>query len=416
MVHTVFKKLICSLFVFILALSFVPSVGADAADTCATVEEMLAITDEYTFSGSYMDLKYRRYNSLNYDSKDDTVKSTLIVYFHDSEGKGDDNKAQLKEKNLVSQLISDTNADQAEYRYIVIAPQCPADQSFTSTVGVDYKFSGATDVMKTVKELVDDIVANNVIFANRVVVIGEGDGGTAAFDFLSRYPQTVSRAMAVDGFYDADKIATAEMVKDKAYRIVVSKGDQNAYISSLKVIDNLMKLGLESRCEYIEIEAGQDPVEYVLDYEEPSIKLWAVVENYDQKFSFTAMATEGGSVSPASQQVNYNGMVNFVIIKEDGYKINKVTINGEEIPKTNLKQNINNKNSYTYQVSIKKDTVVNVEFTAVVSEGGKYDTTIGRAIKWASVLGIACLALGVLVYAIDMILRQVKKNRADGEK
>lgn len=404
LVFTVLKKIICFLFVIIMIMAAVPTASAAEDTATATVAQMIAKTKDLSFAGDMMDIKYRRYNSPSYNPQNDSVKATVVVYFHDEGAEGDDNTAQLQAGSLLSHFMSADMEDACkDYSYIVIAPQCPKGQSFTSATGKDYKFtSNASTVMSTVKELVDEIRATNVVFEDRIVVMGTGAGATAAYDFFCRYPTYVTRVMAVGGYCDADAVAVAERAKGKAFRVVAPKGDSAALENARALKAKIDSADFVSNFEYYEYEGDKaSALKQALAFNEPYIAQWAVAENYSSSgFTFSCTAGEGGTVSPKASTVGFNGAVMINITQNDGYKISGVKVNNTDIALDSLTQG-SNPNIYTYTVkNIKQDTTVQVEFSIATTVGGKYDIVIDRTVKWCLWLAMGFLALAAMVYFV----------------
>ncbi len=415
LVFTVLKKLVCFLFVILMLTATLPVVSAADNTATATVEQMIAKTKDLSFSGTLMDIKYRRYNSLSYTPEEDNIKSTLVVYFHDQGAEGDDNKAQLQADSILSHIMSaDMEAACKDYNYIVIAPQCPKGQSFTGTTGKDYKFTpNASAVMSTVKELVDEISMTNVVFEDRIVVMGTGTGATAAYDFFCRYPTYVTRVMSVGGYCDANAVAVAERAKGKAFRVVAPKGDSAALENARTLKSKMDSADFVANFEYYEYDGNTaNALKQALAFNEPYITQWAVAENYASGgFTFSCNASEGGTVSPKVANVGFNGAVMINITQNEGYKISSVKVNNQSIPLDALKQGAN-PNVYTYNVlNIKQDTVVEVDFSIATTMGGKYDTVIDRTIKWCLWLSGAFLVLGAVAYFLFWYEKSLKSAK-----
>ncbi|MBQ3195064.1 MAG: hypothetical protein IJB65_01215 [Clostridia bacterium] len=398
------KRIICFLFVFLMIFASVVTVSAAEDGGIASVEQMLAKTKAKTFDGDYMRLNYRRYDSPAYKPGDGAVKATLIVFFHEAGGEGDDNKAQLQAGSVLSQLLSaQAEKECADYRYIVIAPQCPTGENWTSATGTDYKFSpNATRVMSTVKALVDDIKATDAIFEDRVAVIGMGNGATAAYDFFCRYSSTVSRVMSVGGFCDASAVATNERAKDKAFRVVAPKGDKVVYANTRALKAKLDSLNVPVNVEYHEYDGDtKAALKGALAFNEPSIVQWAVTENFSSEgFTLSCVAGEGGKVSPTSAKIGYNGSAMINITQEQGFKIQSVKVNNKEISVSSLKKT-QNPNIFSYTITnIKADTFVDIKFTTDMTDSAKYDLVINRTIKWCIGLAIAFLFVAAIIFGV----------------
>ncbi len=400
-------------------MSSVFSVTASAVGGMATVEEMSKKTKAKVFDGELMDLNYREYGSPGITTADDSVKATLVLYFHDIGGEGSDNISQLQENSIISNLLSlETDKLCQKHPYVLIAPQCPAGKNWTSTTGSDYKFSpNGTDVIKTVKKLVEDVCSRNYdgvvpIDANRIVVIGVGNGATAAYDYFCRNSGTVSRIMTVGGFGDAAEIAKDERINKKAIRIVAPKGDKVVYENAMAIKAGIEASSVNNNFEFFEYDGGLDnAISQALAYEEPSVAIWAIDENNTTNtFSITLSGGgKGGRISADPLNVGYKGSTNITVTENSGYKLKSFKINGTAVSVSKLTKGTN-AGSYKYTVKdITKDTRIEVEFTAVESSGGRFNALIEKVISWCGWLSIIMFGVAIVVHAIYWYENSLKK-------
>jgi predicted peptidase len=158
---------------------------------------------EYYVNSDNDTLHYRKMIS-DYDAKS---SYPLVIFLHGSGERGSDNNAQLKwgVQNFAQNRIM------ANYRPIVIAPQCPLDDTWGN---YDYKsmkmFEEPTKTMKLLIELIEQSIENMPVDKNRVYITGLSMGAYGTFDILSRRPELFTAAVPVCGAGDismAEKFA-----------------------------------------------------------------------------------------------------------------------------------------------------------------------------------------------------------------
>ncbi len=153
-----------------------------------------------------------RYRVLEPDH--DTLRSTpLIIFLHGGGERGSDNEAQLK----WGVMNFATDQMMALHPAMVIAPQCPANQTWSNvertpnTTKVSLK-PEPTKPMQLLKELIDEIVKTKHVDETRIYITGLSLGGFGTFDAVERYPNLFAAAVPVCGGGDVSKIADAAHV------------------------------------------------------------------------------------------------------------------------------------------------------------------------------------------------------------
>lgn len=152
-------------------------------------------------------LKFRQlspdYNALR--------KYPLVIFLHGSGERGNDNEAQLKWG------VMNFATDQAMKMYpaYVIAPQCPAGQSWSN-----FSISRKTDearlmdnpskTMELLIQLIKKLTKELPIDPDRVYITGLSMGGFGTFDAIERYPGLFAAAVPVCGGGD---ISRAESIR-----------------------------------------------------------------------------------------------------------------------------------------------------------------------------------------------------------
>ena len=123
----------------------------------------------------------------------------LVLFLHGKGERGDDNQTQLKHG---LKLFA---ADEGMKRFpaIVIAPQCPADDFWATTVEqkdtTPEMDPQPTTSMRLVIELLDSMLLNESVDPDRVYVTGLSMGGFGTFDLIARRPTLFAAAAPLCG-------------------------------------------------------------------------------------------------------------------------------------------------------------------------------------------------------------------------
>jgi len=172
---------------------------------------MLKNFSSHEFTGSAkLRMPYRLLVPSNFNSGE---KYPLVVFFHGSGERGNDN-----EKQLVYGVARFAEPDsQARYPCFVLAPQCP-----THLGNQPIMWTGERERMhllklepetaaplRTALEIVNAIQENYAVDVDRIYITGLSMGGFATWESLIRYPQKFAAAIPVCGGGDssyADRI------------------------------------------------------------------------------------------------------------------------------------------------------------------------------------------------------------------
>lgn len=122
----------------------------------------------------------------------------LVLFLHGSGERGDDNRAQLK--HGVGAIIA--GAEKLDDPVFLIAPQCPAGQSWSPVDEGRMRLSAAdkpNPLMEAVLELVDETLAKPAVDRSRFYVTGLSMGGFGTWDLLARVPEKIAAAMPICG-------------------------------------------------------------------------------------------------------------------------------------------------------------------------------------------------------------------------
>lgn len=135
----------------------------------------------------------------------------LVLFLHGSGERGNDNISQLKWG--VQQFATDHMM--AAHPAIVVAPQCPDNESWSNfrinreKAEIRLK-PEPSKPMRLVKELLDTLIKKMPVDVNRIYITGLSMGGYGTYDAIERWPDFFAAAMPVAGGGDptlAGKIA-----------------------------------------------------------------------------------------------------------------------------------------------------------------------------------------------------------------
>ena len=136
-------------------------------------------------------------------------KYPLVIFLHGSGERGNDNDAQLKWG--VMNFATDQNM--LEHPAVVIAPQCPERQTWSSvTPDKDRKrmtLNAEPSVpMRLLIGLIRQLETKMPIDTNRIYITGLSMGGYGTYDALERYPALFAAAVPVCGAGDTSRVAS----------------------------------------------------------------------------------------------------------------------------------------------------------------------------------------------------------------
>jgi predicted peptidase len=133
------------------------------------------------YSGNHAEsMKYLLYLPPDCNSKPGE-KFPLVLFLHGSGERGDD--LNLVNKNGIPMLI----AEGKEFPFIVVSPQCPADEMDWDT--------------RVLKRLLDNVVVNYRVDTSRIYLTGLSMGGSGTWDMAFRYPGFFAAVAPVCGYY-----------------------------------------------------------------------------------------------------------------------------------------------------------------------------------------------------------------------
>lgn len=149
--------------------------------------------ENYTFhkeTPSNLNVNYQLFLPHDYELKND--KYPLILFLHGIKKRGEE-ISLLDGYGLT--WIAESKQD---FPFIVVTPQCPTDSEWV----LEYH---------SVIALVNEIITNYRVDADRIYVTGFSMGGNGTWDFASRSPELFSAAVPISGWFDSDK---AILLKD----------------------------------------------------------------------------------------------------------------------------------------------------------------------------------------------------------
>lgn len=145
-------------------------------------------------------LPYRLFVPPRYDARQ---HYPLVLWLHGGGGRGRDNVKQITEGNSIGASVWTTEANQASYPSIVVAPQCPEGEMWT-TIGENVR---STVHLRRVMALLDVLQRTYSIDRRRIYVAGQSMGGFATWALLAEYPNRFAAAIPICGGGDESQAA-----------------------------------------------------------------------------------------------------------------------------------------------------------------------------------------------------------------
>jgi predicted peptidase len=136
-------------------------------------------------------------------------KYPLVIFLHGSGERGNDNDAQLKWG--VMNFATDQNM--LAHPAIVIAPQCPEHQTWSSATPNNDRTAMTLNAepskpMHLLIALIRQLVAKMPVDTDRIYITGLSMGGYGTYDALERYPGMFAAAVPVCGAGDTSRAAS----------------------------------------------------------------------------------------------------------------------------------------------------------------------------------------------------------------
>lgn len=128
----------------------------------------------------------------------------LLIFLHGAGERGDDNEKTLVHgaRDFVSGKL------QSLQKCAVLIPQCPEGQQWVNVPWIDDAHTipkEASDALKLVKQLMDEVCESNTIDKQRIYLTGLSMGGFGVWDLVSRYPNQFAAVVAICGGGDSDE-------------------------------------------------------------------------------------------------------------------------------------------------------------------------------------------------------------------
>ena len=145
-----------------------------------------------------------QYRILQPQNKEAGKKYPLVLFFHGSGERGDDNLAQLKHGSL----LFTQKENREKFNAFVVFPQCPrgdywANISYNNEGnGLGFGFKKQAPPQKSLKlslGLLDELLQNPNVDTSRIYVMGLSMGGMATYELLQRRPGVFAAAIPICG-------------------------------------------------------------------------------------------------------------------------------------------------------------------------------------------------------------------------
>lgn len=190
-------------------------------------------------SAAGVKVPYRLLLPAGYDPK---KTYPMIVMLHGKGERGSDNAKQLG--NGIETFA--TPALHAKLPAIVVVPQCPEDDKWTTmsstfAAGQQKLLPYPTPISRAALELVADLQKRHGVDGKRTSILGISMGAFGAMDWLARKPDMFGAVVAMSGGGDIDQAATLNRA-----RVWFLHGDKDSVVTvdqSLKVAAAMRKAG-----------------------------------------------------------------------------------------------------------------------------------------------------------------------------
>ena len=191
------------------------------------------------------------YRQLQPQEVNANTKYPLVLFLHGAGERGNDNTSQLRHgANMFTNPVN-----RSKYPAFVLFPQCPTN-SFWAPINRNVKKDDnfypdeppMTATLQSVKELLDNFIANYPIDQNRIYIMGLSMGGMGTFDMVCRYPNLFAAAIPICGGINTKRL---EQIKTStSFRIYHGDADPVVPVSF-------------SRNAYTTLKAQNADVEYI---------------------------------------------------------------------------------------------------------------------------------------------------------
>ena len=176
---------------------------------------------------------------------DESKSYPLTLFLHGISERGDDNELQLK---YVDKVFLDPE-NYNNYRSIVIFPQAPLDDNWSSRILTDNKIrqvfpkdAEPTNSLQLVIQLMDSLSQKNFIDNKRIYLTGLSNGAMGSFEMLYNRPEMFASAVLICG--GGDPVWANKFAKSTPVWIAHGAKDKDVYpILSLKMVEAVIREG-----------------------------------------------------------------------------------------------------------------------------------------------------------------------------
>jgi predicted peptidase len=177
------------------------------------------------------------YRLLTPDSIQPGKRYPLVIFFHGSEERGNDNISSLKH---IAQLFLDEH-NRKDFPTYLLVPQCPKELNWTYPGWYDEP----RQPMRSVIKLIEMLMNEPTIDTTRIYLTGLSMGGYATWYLLTRFPGRFAAAVPICGGGDWHRVSTFSRVPIWAFH--GRKDDVVPVEQSRNMINALQEAGGEPR-------------------------------------------------------------------------------------------------------------------------------------------------------------------------
>lgn len=254
-------------FIALLLVCYVPlHVNGVDLTTCTQAEVYESTTT------SLRQMSYRLLVPENYDK---SRSYNLLVYFHDTEGRGSDNTASVAYSEKL-RLLQQLTQSKAYSDVFVLIPQCPSEESWVRLDPSSGKYTFYADGQTPAQEIFMELLQQQIlqkysIDSTHISLLGVGEGGTMVFDLLGRYADTFMSGISVGGAADASLAKQYAAQNLRAY--YASEDTDTVKVAALRMLQTALT---DSKTASVTEVIASEQMLYTKVFADDALLQWAL--------------------------------------------------------------------------------------------------------------------------------------------
>lgn len=213
--------------------------------SCASDDAYLSENIEHEYAtGTYLKERNLNYRVLSPESTDETGPYPLVLFLHGAGERGNDNKAQL---TVGASYFAEHFTKFPAY---IIFPQCP-EGLYWGYAARPSSFIPSempenitpTWIAEDIKALIDCYIADGLVDADRVYIVGLSMGAIGALDLAAHYPDTFAGVVSMCGTIKPSRL---DALHDVHFLLFHGKKDETIPVQTSRIIyDYLDDIGAD---------------------------------------------------------------------------------------------------------------------------------------------------------------------------